>query len=556
MPTQIGSDTMQFRGHLLILISTIFLQIVACVSNSTTSPTSSNRVNGASSSLPSVKSSASSSAYQPLSSSNSTTNSAVPITSSAENSSDSKSSAYNVSALRELLGSNETEEFEIPTRLPNISVEIPPSWGGYQPVSQRPNETRQIYFWMFPATEKVGHDDLVIFFNGGPGCSSLSGVLGEQGPVKLNNVTGKAELNKYSWTNLTNMLWVDQPVGTGFSHGEAKNQSMIEIAKEFNGFLISLYRTFPKLHGKRLWLAGESYAGKFIPFIADQIYKESDQNKKAGINLQGINLSDAFFMNDLVGKELPAMQFARQHYKEMNITEKDMKTLEKKAKKIGIDKYIDTHLNYPPKGPLPIPKRFNKSDSVYSAFKQMAKKANPCFSPFYVISSAPCPLNPMGQNITTEKTYKNNYFNLNPSVKPLIHADNVTYVQCSQAKGFKTMQKSKTEFPLHTVLPSVIEKSNRTIILHGMLDYIMLPNGSALAIQNMTWGGKQGFQRPPTQKVMVDNEETGTYQSERKLTFITVNGASHMVAAYKPKPSYKIIQYMLGQISEDQLLKS
>ena len=118
------------------------------------------------------------------------------------------------------------------------------------------------------------------------------------------------------------------------------------------------------------------------------------------------------------------------------------------------------------------------------------------------------------------------------------------------------MQKSKTDFPLHTVLPSVIEKSNRTIILHGMLDYIMLPNGSALAIQNMTWGGKQGFQKPPTQKVMVDNEETGTYQSERKLTFITVDGASHMVAAYKPKPSYKIIQYMLGQISEDQLLKS
>ena len=120
-------------------------------------------MNGASSSLPSVKSSASSSAYQPLSSSNSTTNSAVPITSSAENSSDSKSSAYNESALRELLGSNETEKFEIPTRLPNISVEIPPSWGGYQPVSQRPNETRQIYFWMFPATEKVGHDDLIIF---------------------------------------------------------------------------------------------------------------------------------------------------------------------------------------------------------------------------------------------------------------------------------------------------------------------------------------------------------------------------------------------------------
>lgn len=521
-----------------------------------TSPATSIPVNDALSSLSTSSSATLSSAHRAPRLPNSTRKSTSRLASLTGNPSDTELSAYNVSALRELLGSNETKKFEVPTRLPNISVEIPPSWGGYQPVSQQPNETRQIYFWLFPATGKVGHDDLVVWFNGGPGCSSLSGVLAEEGPVKLNNVTGKVEFNKFSWTNLTNMLWVDQPVGTGFSRGKAKNLSMVEVAKEFNGFLISLYRTFPKLHGKKLWLAGESYAGKFIPLIADQIYKEADRNGKAGINLKGISMADAFFMNDMVGKELPAMQFARQHFKEMNITDKDLRILEKKAEKIGIDKYTETFLKYPPNGPLPVPKSFNKSDSVYSAFKEIAKKANPCFSPFYVISTAPCPLNPLGQNITTEKTYKDNYFNLNPSVKPLIHADNVTYVQCSQAKGFEAMQKSKTEFPLHTVLPSVIEKSNRTVILHGMLDYVMLPNGSALAIQNMTWGGKQGFQRPPVQRVMVDGEEAGTFQNERKLTFITVNGASHMISAYKPKPSYKIMQYMLGQISEQQLLTS
>ena len=101
------------------------------------------------------------------------------------------------------------------------------------------------------------------------------------------------------------MIWVDQPAGTGFSRGQPKNQSMEQIAEEFNGFLLSLYQTFPKLQGKRLWLAGESYAGKFIPYMADWIYKHEVENQKAGIHLHGINMIDGFFMDDIIGKELP-----------------------------------------------------------------------------------------------------------------------------------------------------------------------------------------------------------------------------------------------------------
>ena len=63
-----------------------------------------------------------------------------------------------------------------------------------------------------------------------------------------------------------------------------------------------------------------------------------------------------------------------------------MSALEAKAQKIGIDDYVERYLHYPPKGPLPIPRNLNKPESVYSTFKNLAKKANPCFSPFYVIA--------------------------------------------------------------------------------------------------------------------------------------------------------------------------
>lgn len=68
----------------------------------------------------------------------------------------------------------------------------------------------------------------------------------------------------------------------------------------------------------------------------------------------------------------------------------------------------------------------------------------------------------------------------------------------------------------------MIEKSERSLISHGILDYILLHQGSALAIQNLTWAGQQGFQEAPSEQFMVDGKVAGMTHSERNLTFTTV----------------------------------
>lgn len=73
-----------------------------------------------------------------------------------------------------------------------------------------------------------------------------------------------------------------------------------------------------------------------------------------------------------------------------------------------------------------------------------------------------------------------------------------------------------------TVLPGVIEQSERSIIAHGDKDFILISQGSALAIQNMTWNGLQGFQERPTAELKVDGQALGTVHTERGLTFATV----------------------------------
>ena len=56
---------------------------------------------------------------------------------------------------------------------------------------------------------------------GGPGCSGMLAMLMENGPYTVNNVTNELELNPYSWTNHANVIWVDQPVGTGYSYADS-----------------------------------------------------------------------------------------------------------------------------------------------------------------------------------------------------------------------------------------------------------------------------------------------------------------------------------------------
>ncbi|KAL4888994.1 Alpha/Beta hydrolase protein [Aspergillus ambiguus] len=184
-------------------------------------------------------------------------------------------------------------QFEVHS-LPD-SASLPPSWAG-RLIVPGTEEGNAMFFWLFRAEDKTYDENLIsaVWFNGGPGCSSLIGLTTGNGPVSFSGNSTRLVQNPHSWTKLGHVLYVDQPVGTGYSPASVpypvKNND--RVASDFSKWLRSLFLTFPHLQKKRVHLIGESYAGIYIPYIAAAIIDSNHKDTSLDINLQSIALGD------------------------------------------------------------------------------------------------------------------------------------------------------------------------------------------------------------------------------------------------------------------------
>jgi len=148
----------------------------------------------------------------------------------------------------------------------------------------------ELFYWLFDSRRSPSSDPLLIWLNGGPGCSSEMGALFENGPYRV-GTDGELEANPSSWTNVANVLYVDQPFGTGFSSTRdprdyARSEAM--VARDFVSFLGVFYDKFPEFSGRALFISGESYGGHYVPAIAYAVLQEADPR----MNLKGLAIGN------------------------------------------------------------------------------------------------------------------------------------------------------------------------------------------------------------------------------------------------------------------------
>nr|XP_048329975.1 serine carboxypeptidase-like 18 isoform X4 [Ziziphus jujuba var. spinosa] len=157
------------------------------------------------------------------------------------------------------------------------------------------------FFYYFIESETNPEDDpLVLWLTGGPGCSAFSGLIYEIGPLLFDYANSNwnsptLTLNEYSWTKIANIIFLDSPVGTGFSYAttlQAYNTSdTLSVAANYD-FLRKWLLAHPKYLKNPLYIAGDSYAGIIVPVLVQEIANGNEVGLKPSMNLKGYMLGN------------------------------------------------------------------------------------------------------------------------------------------------------------------------------------------------------------------------------------------------------------------------
>ncbi|KAL4245091.1 Carboxypeptidase [Abortiporus biennis] len=443
------------------------------------------------------------------------------------------------------------------TKIPLVNFDAGPSYSGLMPISSKKNETSKLFFWFWPTTNASNARDLLFWTNGGPGCSSLEGFLQENGPISWSWGQAEPTPNQFSWTSLANVLWVEQPVGTGFSQGSPNITNDDELAAQLTGFLEQFLDVFSELKGSEFFLSGESYAGFYVPYIANWIYEHPGLD----LNLRGIWIADPSLSWGLVQQEIPALRFAQANKNLFPFNETFSAQLQNISDTCGYTDYLDKFVTYPPAGQLPLPAGATfdpvtkavgvRADCrMHSPIQREVTRLNPVFDVYRVSDTWPNLWSVLGFPRSTQEFV---YFN-RTDVQRAIHAPHINWEACSEGSVYINRTtggagRDQSVASTLSVLPNVIEKSVRTVIVHGLADFILCSEGTRIAIQNMTWNGSQGFHTPiEPDSFIVDNMGAyGTMHQERGLTYVEFSFSGHMTPQFVPWAAFQTIAFLLGK---------
>ena len=156
-----------------------------------------------------------------------------------------------------------------------------PGWDGTLPSRQYSGylnitDKKHYHYWFIECEDNPGNAPIVLWLNGGPGCSSLEGLLYEHGPFRINDTSIPTSLYRfdYTWSKLANILYLESPVGVGFSYSDDVDDyrntddttaldNMLSVEKFFE--------LFPEYKNNSFYITGESYGGIYVPTLAEAI---------------------------------------------------------------------------------------------------------------------------------------------------------------------------------------------------------------------------------------------------------------------------------------------
>ncbi|XP_056169086.1 serine carboxypeptidase-like 34 [Syzygium oleosum] len=405
---------------------------------------------------------------------------------------------------------------------------------------------KALFYWFFEATSQPAAKPLLLWLNGGPGCSSVGyGEAQELGPFLVKEGPGGPTLrfNNYTWNKViaaTNLLFLDSPVGVGFSYSNATVEyGDNSTARDAHTFLLNWFKRFPQYRSSEFYMAGESYAGHYVPQLAEVIYDENQKSiEDTFINLKGVIVGnpsmddekdmkgriDYAWGHALISDDLYISIKAKCDFSNENVTNDCFNALLEYYK---LYKIINMYSLYSPTCP---PDRPFANHLLNTRAKVGTRNYHLLLLRVILAGYDPCLAN-----------HATAYFNL-PDVQRALHA-NVTLIPrpwslCSWDVNLSWNDTPSSVLP---VLKKLIGGGIRLWVFSGDTDGSVPVTSTRYALN------KLGLNITENWRAWYKGREVGgwtmTYEG---LTFVTVRGAGHQVPTFAPKRSLQIIRHFLA----------
>ncbi|PRP76107.1 hypothetical protein PROFUN_15436 [Planoprotostelium fungivorum] len=177
----------------------------------------------------------------------------------------------------------------------NVSINFK-QYAGYITVDKSIN--RRLFYWFVESQSSPTDDPVVLWLNGGPGCSSLGGFFTEHGPFRPNSDGKTVSINPYSWNRVANMLYLESPAGVGFSYSNQEEDYDLvgdkRTADDAYQFLLHFYEEYSEFQGNKFYVSGESYGGHYVPTLVERIRSGNTEEDGFKIPLTGFLVGNAW----------------------------------------------------------------------------------------------------------------------------------------------------------------------------------------------------------------------------------------------------------------------
>lgn len=396
-------------------------------------------------------------------------------------------------------------------------VEDFPSYSGYLTVNK--DLDSNLFFWFFPAKENPQDAPVVLWLQGGPGGSSLFGLFSEHGPYRVVE-GGVPQLRPITWANKFSMLYVDNPVGTGFSftkkdEGYARNQT--DVGRDLLEALQQFFTLFYELAHNDFYASGESYAGKYVPAIAYAIHTAIEPRVK--INLKGIAIGD--------GMVEPASMFDYADYLyQIGLVDRHQANYIRKQCDLAVDlinhsRYLDAFRIFDAlvNGDTTSPTYF-KNVTGFDFYYNFLYSKEPKVLGYY------------------------NAFVQTPVVRRAIHVGDLPF------NNGDSVEQHLLEDVMKSVKPwlAVLMDNYKVLVYNGQLDIIIAYPLTANMLSTIQWSGAEAFDKAPRKIWMTPggHDVAGYVRQVGNFTEVLVRNAGHILPFDQPVAAFDMISKFIN----------